>query len=149
MPQQVSHSFLTTVPDYQSIPLSVSSYDQVSYNQVPHNQPAHINMGQQFGAALPREEVNPHARYASHPQYEQAEHEIVVPPEKSDKPATKPRRKKANKAQLEVLNRTYQRTAYPSAAEREQLATELGMLPRSVQIWYVQTFGSFCTHLDQ
>lgn len=37
--------------------------------------------------------------------------------------------------QLKVLNETYNRTAFPSTEERNELAKKLGMSARSVQIW--------------
>ena len=49
----------------------------------------------------------------------------------------KKKRKRADANQLRVLNATYQRTAFPSTQERESLAKELDMSPRSVQIWCV------------
>jgi homeobox protein YOX1/YHP1 len=49
----------------------------------------------------------------------------------------KKKRKRADPAQLKVLNETYNRTAFPSTEERLELAKALDMSPRSVQIWYV------------
>lgn len=54
-----------------------------------------------------------------------------------DEPLVKKKRKRADANQLRVLNATYQRTAFPSTQERESLAKELDMSPRSVQIWCV------------
>ncbi|KAF8481493.1 Homeodomain-like protein, partial [Gautieria morchelliformis] len=51
-------------------------------------------------------------------------------------PPVKKKRKRADANQLRVLNATYQRTAFPSTQERESLAKELDMSPRSVQIWF-------------
>ncbi|KAF8514252.1 hypothetical protein BU17DRAFT_68492 [Hysterangium stoloniferum] len=53
-----------------------------------------------------------------------------------DEPMVKKKRKRADANQLRVLNATYQRTAFPSTQERESLAKELDMSPRSVQIWF-------------
>jgi hypothetical protein len=50
----------------------------------------------------------------------------------------KKKRKRADAAQLKVLDKIYQRTAFPSTEERQALATELDMPPRSIQIWYVE-----------
>ena len=47
----------------------------------------------------------------------------------------KKKRKRADAAQLEVLNEVYNRTAFPSTEERAELARKLDMTPRSVQIW--------------
>lgn len=54
--------------------------------------------------------------------------------------AVKKKRKRADANQLKVLNEVYDRTPFPSTAEREALAVQLGMTPRSVQIWYVLGF---------
>jgi len=47
----------------------------------------------------------------------------------------KKKRKRADAAQLKVLNETYNRTAFPSTEERLALAKALDMSPRSIQIW--------------
>ena len=55
-----------------------------------------------------------------------------------DEPAIiKKKRKRADAAQLKVLNETYERTAFPSTEERAELAKKLDMSARSVQIWSV------------
>ncbi|KAJ7683242.1 hypothetical protein B0H17DRAFT_42640 [Mycena rosella] len=59
-----------------------------------------------------------------------------VSPIGSDEPAVKKKRKRADAAQLRVLNETYARTAFPSTEERLALAKALDMSPRSVQIWF-------------
>ncbi|KZT26728.1 homeobox-domain-containing protein [Neolentinus lepideus HHB14362 ss-1] len=48
----------------------------------------------------------------------------------------KKKRKRADAAQLKVLNEVYQRTAFPSTEERQELAKKLDMSARSVQIWF-------------
>lgn len=55
----------------------------------------------------------------------------------ADEPAIKKKRKRADAAQLKVLNETYARTAFPSTEERAELAKKLDMSARSVQIWLV------------
>jgi len=47
----------------------------------------------------------------------------------------KRKRRRADAYQLEVLNDAYNRTAFPSAEERAQLARKLELSRRSVQIW--------------
>lgn len=47
----------------------------------------------------------------------------------------KKKRKRADAAQLKVLNDVYARTAFPTTEERLELAKKLEMSPRSVQIW--------------
>lgn len=54
----------------------------------------------------------------------------------SETPAIpKKKRKRADANQLKVLNEVYDRTAFPSTEERNLLAKELDLTPRSVQIW--------------
>ena len=54
----------------------------------------------------------------------------------TEEPVIKKKRKRADAAQLKVLNETYARTAFPSTEERAELARKLDMSARSVQIWY-------------
>ncbi|KAI0051244.1 homeobox-domain-containing protein [Auriscalpium vulgare] len=53
-----------------------------------------------------------------------------------NEPMIKKKRKRADARQLEALNNTFQRTAFPSTEERAALAKELDMSARSVQIWF-------------
>ncbi|KAG1737672.1 hypothetical protein EDB19DRAFT_1829451 [Suillus lakei] len=55
----------------------------------------------------------------------------------NEEPVIKKKRKRADAAQLKVLNETYARTAFPSTEERADLAKKLDMSARSVQIWLV------------
>ncbi|WWD04340.1 hypothetical protein V865_002409 [Kwoniella europaea PYCC6329] len=45
-------------------------------------------------------------------------------------------RKRADDSQLAILNEVFEKTAYPSTEERDNLARKLGMTSRSVQIWF-------------
>jgi len=54
----------------------------------------------------------------------------------AEEPVIKKKRKRADAAQLKVLNETYGRTAFPSTEERAELARKLDMSARSVQIWF-------------
>jgi homeobox protein YOX1/YHP1 len=58
-----------------------------------------------------------------------------VSPTSPDESTIKKKRKRADAAQLKVLNETYNRTAFPSTEERLALAKALDMSARSVQIW--------------
>jgi homeobox protein YOX1/YHP1 len=62
-----------------------------------------------------------------------------IPPETAE-PTIKKKRKRADARQLEALNRMYARTAFPSTEERQQLARDLDMSARSVQIWLAPAF---------
>lgn len=91
--------------------------------------------------AMPRKDSHPYTRYSGTPQslgYSTGPEVAAAPVEEP----VKKKRKRADAAQLKVLNETYQRTAFPSTEERQSLATELDMPPRSVQIWYVSLYGS-------
>lgn len=52
-----------------------------------------------------------------------------------DFPLVKKKRKRADAAQLKILNEVYNRTAFPTTEERMDLAKKLDMSARSVQIW--------------
>ena len=67
-----------------------------------------------------------------------------VPPE-TQEPTIKKKRKRADARQLEALNRMYARTAFPSTEERQQLARDLDMSARSVQIWLAHSL--FTLHI--
>ncbi|OZJ06352.1 hypothetical protein BZG36_00692 [Bifiguratus adelaidae] len=58
-------------------------------------------------------------------------------------PAVKPKRKRATASQLQVLNRVFAQTFFPSTELRIQLGKELGMNPRTVQIWFQNKRQSF------
>ncbi|WWC73671.1 uncharacterized protein I206_107643 [Kwoniella pini CBS 10737] len=45
-------------------------------------------------------------------------------------------RKRADDSQLAILSDIFEKTAYPSTDERDELARKLGMTSRSVQIWF-------------
>jgi len=59
----------------------------------------------------------------------------ISPTSAEQEPTIKKKRKRADAAQLKILNETYARTAFPSTEERQALAKELDMSARSVQIW--------------
>ena len=61
-------------------------------------------------------------------------------------PTIKKKRKRTDARQPEALNRMYARTAFPSTEERLQLAKDLDMSARSVQIWLAHTFV-YITHV--
>ncbi|KAI8976841.1 hypothetical protein BDB01DRAFT_802746 [Pilobolus umbonatus] len=53
-----------------------------------------------------------------------------------DSHTIKAKRRRANAKQLEVLNRVFDRTFFPSTQMRAELGRQLGMSPRTVQIWF-------------
>ena len=61
-------------------------------------------------------------------------------PSETAEPTIKKKRKRADARQLEALNGVYTRTAFPSTEERQQLARDLDMSARSVQIWLAHAF---------
>ncbi|KAI7879015.1 homeobox, partial [Lichtheimia hyalospora FSU 10163] len=48
----------------------------------------------------------------------------------------KDKRKRATPEQLAVLNKVFSQTSFPSTEMRLQLGKQLGMKPRTVQIWF-------------
>ncbi|KAJ6594155.1 hypothetical protein B0H19DRAFT_1246855 [Mycena capillaripes] len=79
---------------------------------------------------------SPYGRSSGHASHGSPPTPPPVSPISSDEPAVKKKRKRADAAQLRVLNETYARTAFPSTEERLALAKALDMSPRSVQIWF-------------
>ena len=115
MPHQVPYPFTAMPPDDRNAPFPAA----------PYNQPPQMYMGPQSSPAG-RVGVSRHVVVRRHTHM----------PAPAEEPVIKKKRKRANAAQLQVLNETYQRTAFPSTEERQTLAVELDMPPRSVQIWY-------------
>ncbi|OAD00537.1 Homeodomain-like DNA binding domain-containing transcription factor [Mucor lusitanicus CBS 277.49] len=66
---------------------------------------------------------------------DEADEEADEEDEDSDSPI-KAKRRRANAKQLEVLNRVFDRTFFPSTQMRAELGRQLGMSPRTVQIWF-------------
>ena len=83
----------------------------------------------------------PHvARTSRQPPYARNAGELVSTvdyPSVPSEPTIKKHRLRADARQLEVLNATYNRTAFPSTEERGALAIQLDISARSVQIWSV------------
>ena len=61
-------------------------------------------------------------------------------PSKAAGPTIKKKHKRADARQISALNEMYVRTAFPSTEERQQLAKDLDMSARSVQIWLAHAF---------
>jgi homeobox protein YOX1/YHP1 len=111
-------SYMTTYPSGNAYGYHVSD-------------PQNVSVTPQLMANDPRA-ISPYGRNSSHYG------SLPTPPVSpigSDEPAVKKKRKRADAAQLRVLNETYARTAFPSTEERLALAKALDMSPRSVQIW--------------
>lgn len=76
--------------------------------------------------------VSPYARTQREPSHSSPQEPSPVGMEF---PTVKKKRKRADAAQLKVLNEVYARTAFPTTEERLELANRLDMSARSVQIW--------------
>ncbi|KAF4567591.1 hypothetical protein EYR40_006592 [Pleurotus pulmonarius] len=112
---------------YQSDQSHSYSYAPMNMNHAHHG--TSISPHHASSVAPPRV-ASPYAESSSQP---------YTPPPVSpttDEPMIKKKRKRADAAQLKVLNDVYSRTAFPSTEERLSLAKQLDMSPRSVQIWF-------------
>ncbi|KAI9294989.1 hypothetical protein K502DRAFT_284954, partial [Neoconidiobolus thromboides FSU 785] len=47
-----------------------------------------------------------------------------------------PKRKRAGKAQIKILNQIFSKTPFPSTELRSLLSHKLRMSPRAIQIWF-------------
>lgn len=61
-------------------------------------------------------------------------------PETPEPPVITKKRKRKDARQLRELNRVYARTEYPSTERRRQLASDLDLSARCVQVWLVPLF---------
>jgi homeobox protein YOX1/YHP1 len=121
---------------YSSGPTNAYSY------HIPHD---HVSSMGHHGHTAMYEEVpridprssSPYSRNSgtSHVSPPRAYTPPPVSPISPEEPTIKKKRKRADAAQLKVLNETYNRTAFPSTEERIALAKMLDMSARSVQIW--------------
>ena len=105
----------------------------------PYNHPPGAPLGRRSSMSVDRT-VPSRASIHGQVPYARDPHQVGPSYSQSNEPMIKPKRKRATPDQLKVLNQTYERTAFPSTEERIQLAKDLGMSPRSVQIWYVIFF---------
>ncbi|KAK9389094.1 hypothetical protein V1515DRAFT_335212 [Lipomyces mesembrius] len=60
----------------------------------------------------------------------------IVPAAQTHLAPLKPKRKRATQQQVNRLNEVFQQTFFPSTEQRLELSRELGMTPRTVQIWF-------------
>ncbi|TFK54209.1 homeobox-domain-containing protein [Heliocybe sulcata] len=108
----------------------------------PVNTPSRMAMAapriSTVGRGVPRPDM-----HGFNPYPPQARASIPAPANYLPEPETpvtessiKKKRKRADAAQLKVLNDVYARTAFPSTEERQELAKKLDMSARSVQIWF-------------
>ncbi|KAF9010491.1 hypothetical protein BDQ17DRAFT_1346313 [Cyathus striatus] len=100
------------------------SYHLPGQGHMPLNPHGHHNLFDDIDP--PRNEPRASSPYTPPP----------ISPTSTEEPTIKKKRKRADAAQLKVLNETYARTAFPSTEERAALAKQLDMTPRSVQIWF-------------
>ncbi|KAI8139801.1 Homeodomain-like protein [Fennellomyces sp. T-0311] len=61
---------------------------------------------------------------------------LLSPPASPKSEKKKIKRKRATAKQVQVLNQVFEQTLFPSTQLRMQLGKELGMSPRTVQIWF-------------
>ncbi|KAJ2359006.1 hypothetical protein IWW50_000066 [Coemansia erecta] len=82
---------------------------------------------------------HPHHRFSYHPYQRGASPRRQQHPSSLSPPPSMPikgKRKRASPQQLEVLNEVFASTSFPSTEMRNRLARQLGMTPRTVQIWF-------------
>ncbi|KAH7322335.1 hypothetical protein B0J17DRAFT_723501 [Rhizoctonia solani] len=105
-----------------------SAQQQFLAHPVPHN--AETLQYVVPSSRIPRADSTAHTSRTSHHNTTSLSHN---PEELSE---TKPKRRRANAAQLQLLNDTYTRTMFPTTEERADIARRINMTPRQVQIWF-------------
>ncbi|KAJ8654262.1 hypothetical protein O0I10_010084 [Lichtheimia ornata] len=81
-----------------------------------------------------REDSTSHSSSSSDDDQEEPVSSLI--PSSPSLPPVKAKRRRANAKQLQVLNRVFERTVFPSTQLRAELGRQLGMTPRTVQIWF-------------
>lgn len=115
-------------PDPRHLPPPLpSGYEGHS---VPHGMASHNEWGMS-SMITETHGISPYAR--SPPDMSSRDSPLASTP--TDYPVIKKKRKRADAAQLKTLNEVYNRTAFPTTEERQELARKLDMSARSVQIW--------------
>ncbi|EPQ57549.1 homeobox-domain-containing protein [Gloeophyllum trabeum ATCC 11539] len=118
-------------PDPRHLPAAVPPVNTTSRLSAP---PPRISVGRGVPS---RNEMHSFAPYPAPARPIPPPGPAYVEPETPVNESTiKKKRKRADAAQLKVLNDVYQRTAFPSTEERQELAKKLDMSARSVQIWF-------------
>ncbi|KDQ53475.1 hypothetical protein JAAARDRAFT_49688 [Jaapia argillacea MUCL 33604] len=124
----------TQAADARYISQSMNSQSQ----RTPNPPPPRISSAGRGAPA--RTESHAYTPYPRAPPLAQSTSYMPEPETPTVEPMIKKKRKRADAAQLKVLNEVYQRTAFPSTEERQELARKLDMSARSVQIWLVMCF---------
>lgn len=101
--------------------------------QADLHQPSHRNSHHTEWGTSQRTDSHLVSPYARPPR--EASNPSPQEPSPVEYPSVKKKRKRADAAQLKVLNEVYARTAFPTTEERQELAQRLDMSARSVQIW--------------
>lgn len=122
---------------YASVPVPDSRTHHHSSQPIPHSHASSLDR-----MVTSRNEIREPSPYSG------ASSASPISPNSADEPVLKKKRKRADAAQLKVLNDTYQRTAFPSTEERNELARMLDMSARSVQIWLVSSLAVLNFHTD-
>ncbi|TFK44420.1 hypothetical protein BDQ12DRAFT_16188 [Crucibulum laeve] len=155
--QQPSYTTVPSVPGYpgstirsptasypsQYVPYSGGQGHGYSYHLPTQD---HMSMAAQGHASMFEDMDGASAHPRSSSPYSRSSSQVSPPnythtpppvsPTSPEEPTIKKKRKRADAAQLKVLNETYARTAFPSTEERAALAKQLDMSARSVQIWF-------------
>ncbi|KAG0173768.1 hypothetical protein DFQ28_011241 [Apophysomyces sp. BC1034] len=114
---------------------SVASFDGDSH----HYWPAEQKKPQKVVEEATEERTEPAAVYPYRDYHQQRRHYTYSAysfHSNDQDDIIKPKRRRANAIQLEVLNRVFERTFFPSTQTRAELGRQLGMSPRTVQIWF-------------
>lgn len=131
-----SLSRVPTSPYGHPVPLASPSYARPGHaSHHPHHNRPHHHAADPY--PLPYSPSGGGRRTVSPPNSLRLSSTMLPGPGKvsGETAGGKKRRARATQEQLDILNQVYARTPFPSTQERIDLATTLGMTPRSVQIW--------------
>ncbi|KAI8879501.1 hypothetical protein K501DRAFT_287357 [Backusella circina FSU 941] len=121
-------------PSYSSSPGSVSSFTSYPFpSQTTTATPYLWEDVKKQNDAMMMVHTPPMSSVAS---FDEEHDDLLLDDEDDDLHPIKTKRRRANVKQLEVLNRVFERTFFPSTQMRAELGRQLSMSPRTVQIWF-------------
>ncbi|CAO3610213.1 unnamed protein product [Mucor hiemalis] len=129
-------------PSLTSSPASVSSYNSYPFPQQQQQQQwDDMKTRSHTPISMENEEINLLQKRRDDSMEVEEENDVDDEEDEEDdddnsSASIKAKRRRANAKQLEVLNRVFDRTFFPSTQMRAELGRQLGMSPRTVQIWF-------------
>ncbi|KAF5101891.1 hypothetical protein D0Z03_000510 [Geotrichum reessii] len=137
--QSIQHQQQQSYPQHQQQQQHIQHHHNQQYIQ--HQQPQYSQYSQAPLLHHPAHYENssiayPYPQQLHHPQQQPNSSLPLSPASSPESRGIKPKRKRATADQINRLNQVFEQTFFPTSDQRMDLAQELGMTPRTVQIWF-------------